>query len=83
MRICVLQPSYARSSCDYQRYDRRASLSRCCPGHEFHHEFLEKATAFGQIKALQRRGFDIFVNLCEAIAIPTSPPSTSSTPSRT
>jgi len=65
MRICVLQPSYARSSCDYQRYDPPRDLSPLLPGHELHHEFLEKATAFGQIKALQRRGFDIFVNLCE------------------
>jgi len=65
MRICVLQPSYARSSCDYQRYDPPRDLAPLLPEHEFHHEFLEKATAFGQIKALQRRGFDIFVNLCE------------------
>ncbi len=65
MRICVLQPSYARSTCDYQRYDPPRDLSPLLPGHEFHHEFLDKATAFGQIKTLQRRGFDIFVNLCE------------------
>ena len=65
MRICVLQPSYAGSSCDYQRYDPPRDLAPLLPEHEFHHEFLEKATAFGQIKALQRHGFDIFVNLCE------------------
>jgi D-alanine-D-alanine ligase len=65
MRICVLQPSYAGSSCDYQRYDPPRDLSHLMPGHEFHHEFLQKASAFGQIKALQRQGFDIYVNLCE------------------
>jgi D-alanine-D-alanine ligase len=65
MRICVLQPSYARSACNYQHYDPPRDLSPLLPEHEFHHEFLDKATAFGQIKALQRRGFDIFVNLCE------------------
>lgn len=65
MRICVLQPSYAGSSCDYQRYDPPRDLSRLLPGHEFHHEFLHKISAFGRIKALQRRGFDIYVNLCE------------------
>ena len=65
MRICVLQPCYARSACDYQHYDPPRDLSPLLPEHEFHHEFLDKATAFGQVKALQRRGFDIFVNLCE------------------
>jgi D-alanine-D-alanine ligase len=65
MRICVLQPSYAGSSCNYQNYDPPRDLSHLLPEHEFRHEFLNKATAFGQIKALQRQGFDIFVNLCE------------------
>jgi len=65
MRICVLQPSYAGSSCDYQRYDPPRDLSRLLPEHEFHHEFLDKVSVFSRIKALQRRGFDIYVNLCE------------------
>jgi len=65
MRICVLQPSYAGSSCDYQRYDQRRNLSRLLPDHEFHHEFLDKVSAFSQIKARQRQGFEVYVNLCE------------------
>jgi D-alanine-D-alanine ligase len=65
MRICVLQPSYAGSSCDYQHYDPPRDLSPLLPEHEFHHEFLSKTSAFSQVKALQRRGFDIYVNLCE------------------
>ena len=65
MRICVLQPSYAGSSCDYQYYDPPRDLSHLLPEHEFHHEFLSKVSVFGQIKALQRQGFDIYVNLCE------------------
>ena len=65
MRICVLQPSYEGSSCDYQRYDPPRDLSLLLPEHEFHHEFLSKVTAFSQIKSLQRQGFDIYVNLCE------------------
>ncbi len=65
MRICVLQPSYAGSSCDYQHYDQRRDLSHLLPEHEFHHEFLDKVSAFSQIKALQRQGFDVYVNLCE------------------
>jgi len=65
MRICVLQPSYAGSSCEYQHYDLRRDLSHLLPDHEFHHEFLSKVSAFGQIKALQRQCFDVYVNLCE------------------
>jgi D-alanine-D-alanine ligase len=65
MRICVLQPSYAGSSCDYQHYDQRRNLSHLLPEHEFHHEFLDKISAFSQIKARQRQGFDVYVNLCE------------------
>jgi D-alanine-D-alanine ligase len=65
MRICVLQPSYEGSACDYRHYDLPRDLSVLLPEHEFHHEFLNKISTFSQIKALQRRGFDIFVNLCE------------------
>ena len=65
MRICVLQPSYEGSSCDYRHYDPPRDLSRLMPEHEFHHEFLNKLSTFGQIKALQREGFDVYVNLCE------------------
>ena len=65
MRVCVLQPSYAGSSCDYRNYDPPRDLAALLPEHEFHHEFLSKVSAFSQIKALQRRGFDVYVNLCE------------------
>ncbi len=44
---------------------RPATSRYLLPEHEFHHEFLNKASAFSQIKALQRRGFDVYVNLCE------------------
>jgi D-alanine-D-alanine ligase len=65
MRICVLQPSYQGSACDYQHYDLRRDLSPLLPEHVFHHEFLQKVSSFSQIRALQRQGFDIYVNLCE------------------
>jgi len=65
MRICVLQPSYEGSACDYRHYDPPRDLSPLLPEHEFHHEFLNKVSTFSQIKALQRQGFDIFINLCE------------------
>lgn len=65
MKICVLQPSYDGSSCDYQHYDPPRDLARLLPEHEFHHEFVRKVSAFAQIQALARQGFDVFVNLCE------------------
>jgi len=65
MRICVLQPSYEGSACDYRHYDPPRDLSSLLPEHAFHHEFLNKVSSFGQIRALQRQGFDIYVNLCE------------------
>jgi D-alanine-D-alanine ligase-like ATP-grasp enzyme len=65
MRICVLQPSYESSACDYRHYDPPRDLSPLLPEHVFHHEFLNKVSSFSQIRALQRQGFDIYVNLCE------------------
>jgi D-alanine-D-alanine ligase len=65
MKICVLQPSYDGSTCDYQHYDPPRNLAALLPGHEFHHEFVRKVSTFSQIQALVRQGFDIYVNLCE------------------
>jgi D-alanine-D-alanine ligase len=65
MRICVLQPSYEGSSCDYQRYDPPRNLAHLLPEATFHHAFLRKVSTYAQIKELARQGFDIFVNLCE------------------
>jgi D-alanine-D-alanine ligase-like ATP-grasp enzyme len=65
MRICVLQPSYEASSCDYRHYDPPRDLSPLLPEHEFHHAFLNKVSTFAQLRTLSRQGFDIFVNLCE------------------
>lgn len=65
MRICVLQPSYEGSSCDYQYYDPPRDLAPLLPDHDFRHESVRKVSAFAQIQALARQGFDVFVNLCE------------------
>jgi D-alanine-D-alanine ligase len=65
MKICVLQPSYHGSSCDYRHYDPRRNLSRLLPDHEFHHAFLNKASTFRQIRELRKQHFDVYVNLCE------------------
>ena len=65
MKVCVLQPSYEGSPVDYARYDPPRDLTPLLPGAEVEHVFLKKATTYRQIKETRRRGFDIYVNLCE------------------
>lgn len=65
MKVCVLQPDYSRSSVDYANYDPPRDLSALLPGHVVHHVALDKLTTYRQLKELSRKGYDIFVNLCE------------------
>ena len=65
MKICVLQPDYSTTGVDYKQYDPPRNLSRLLPGHEVDHVFLNKLTTYRQLKDLRKRGYDIFVNLCE------------------
>jgi len=66
MKVCVLQPDYGSSEVDYRSYDPPRDLSRLLPGDQVDHVFLNKLTTYKQIKALRRKDYDIFVNLCEA-----------------
>jgi len=65
MKVCVLQPDYSTSAVDYQYYDPKRDLSRLLSGDEVDHVFLNKLTTYKQLKALENKGYDIFVNLCE------------------
>jgi D-alanine-D-alanine ligase len=65
MNICVLQPDYRESTCDYQNYDPPRDLSLLLPQASIDHIFLRKATTYRTLRALKKRGYDIFVNLCE------------------
>ncbi len=65
MKICVLQPDYSTSSVDYQYYDPPRDLTVLLPGHEVHTIFLNKLTTYQQLKSLSKKGYAIFVNLCE------------------
>jgi D-alanine-D-alanine ligase-like ATP-grasp enzyme len=65
MKVCVLQPDYSTSAVDYQYYDPPRNLSALLTGAEVDHVFLNKLTTYKQLKALQHKGYDIFVNLCE------------------
>jgi D-alanine-D-alanine ligase-like ATP-grasp enzyme len=65
MRVCVLQADYTTSAVDYQYYDPPRDLASLLPGSTVDHVFLNKLHTYSQLKALRRKGYDIFVNLCE------------------
>lgn len=65
MKVCVLQPDYSTTGVDYKYYDPPRDLTPLIPEHEVHHVFLNKLTTFKQLKELSKKGYDIFVNLCE------------------
>jgi hypothetical protein len=65
MKVCVLQPDYSTSSVDYKNYDPPRDLSALLPQHSVDHVFLNKLYTYRQLKELQHRSYDIFVNLCE------------------
>lgn len=65
MKICVLQPDYSTTSVDYQYYDPPRDLSNLLPEAQVDHIFLNKLTTYKQLKALQHKGYAVFINLCE------------------
>jgi D-alanine-D-alanine ligase len=65
LKVCVLQPDYATSGVDYQYYDPPRNLSHLLPDAIVDHVCLNKLTTYKQLKALQHKGYDVFVNLCE------------------
>jgi D-alanine-D-alanine ligase len=66
MKICVLLPDYSTTNVDYQNYDPPRNLARLLPEHQVDTIFLNKLTTYKQLKELGSKGYDIFVNLCEA-----------------
>jgi D-alanine-D-alanine ligase-like ATP-grasp enzyme len=65
MKIAVLQPDYSTTDVDYKTYDPPRNLLALLSGAEVDHIFLNKLTTYKQLKDLQYKGYDIFVNLCE------------------
>jgi D-alanine-D-alanine ligase len=65
MKICVLQPDYSTTNVDYKNYDPPRNLTALLPDHEVDHVFLNKLTTYAQLKELSKKGYDVFVNLCE------------------
>lgn len=65
MKVCVLQPDYSTTNVDYKNYDPPRDLTHLLPGAIVDHIFLNKLTTYKQLKALQYKCYDVFVNLCE------------------
>lgn len=65
MKVCVLQPDYSTTGVDYKNYDPPRELARLLPDDTVDHVFLNKLTTYRQLKELGKKGYDIFVNLCE------------------
>jgi D-alanine-D-alanine ligase len=67
MRICVLNSLYESASSKFQDHDPPGDPSRYLPEHEVELHFIHKATAAQEVEALARRGFDVFINLCDGL----------------
>jgi len=66
MKVCVLQPDYSTTQVDYKNFDPPRNLtSLLAEDDEVEHVFLNKLTTYRQLKDLSKKGFDIYVNLCE------------------
>lgn len=65
MKICVLQPDYSTSDVDYKNYDPPRDLSHLMPDAKFEHVLLNKLSTYKQLRDLSKKGFDVYVNLCE------------------
>jgi len=65
VKVCVLEPDYRDSTVDYRHYDPPRDLSALLPDDEVDHLFLHKTTTYRQLREAAKRGYDIFVNLCE------------------
>ncbi|NOT76334.1 MAG: SET domain-containing protein-lysine N-methyltransferase [Cyclobacteriaceae bacterium] len=66
MKVCVLQPDYSTTDVDYKNYDPARDLTSLLPEDDVvDHVFLNKLTTYRQLKEASKKGYDIYVNLCE------------------
>jgi len=65
MKICVLDDSYEQSETPFKQFDFLPDPLRFLTAHESERHFLHKATAVRQVLDLSKRGFDVFLNLCD------------------
>ena len=65
MKICILDPSYENSDSPMKDYDPLSDVIRHLEAHECETVYIDKAKGVRQIVELSRRGFDVFINLCD------------------
>ena len=65
LKICILDPSYENSDSPMKDYDPLSDVIRHLEGHECETAYIDKAKGVRQIVELSRRGFDVFINLCD------------------
>lgn len=66
MKVCVLQPDYSTTQVDYKNFDPARDLSGLLAEDDVvDHIFLNKLTTYRQLKEASKKGYDIYVNLCE------------------
>jgi D-alanine-D-alanine ligase len=65
MRICILSDAYENSTAPTKEYDIQCDPTPYLTEHDCETVYLQKATAVRQIIELSRRGFDVFINLCD------------------
>jgi len=65
LKICILDPSYENSDSPMKDYDPLSDVLRHLEGHECETAYIDKAKGVRQIIELSRRGFDVFINLCD------------------
>lgn len=65
MKICVLYDSYEQSRSVLKEVDMPCDPSPYLQDHHCESVAIHKATAVQQIIALSRKGYDVFVNLCD------------------
>jgi len=65
MKICVLHSAYDLSASPLKEHDAPVDILPHLAGHEAEVVGIHKATAVRQVRDLVRRGFDMFINLCD------------------
>jgi D-alanine-D-alanine ligase-like ATP-grasp enzyme len=65
VKICILDPSYENSDSPMKDFDPLSDVVRHLEGHECETVYIDKAKAVRQVVELSRRGFDVFINLCD------------------
>lgn len=65
MKVCVLQTDYGTSTVPYRHHDPPRDLAPLLPDCQVDHLFLHKLTICSQLREAARKGYDIYVNLCE------------------